>query len=264
MKKRRKKKKVQIWRLLVIAGICVAVVMLGVQTVQYLTIPGSKNNDASLCSQASENGTGRYTPSIQVDCILQNPELPTGCEATSGTMLLNAYGYEVKKTETARLLEKSERVTLGDRVYAVHPSEAFIGDPENNTGFGTFPNVLAKALQTVIDRQDGKHKAVPLTGLSQTEILNYIDSGKPVCVWTSSYDREIVQRTGWYLIRDGVYTDEYYEWLSNEHVVVLVSYNEYEVTVCDPLVGVTAYSIESFFRHYEQLGRHALILEEKS
>ncbi len=38
---------------------------------------------------------------IPVNCILQNPELPTGCEATSLTMVLNYWGYTVSKVTIA-------------------------------------------------------------------------------------------------------------------------------------------------------------------
>ena len=237
-----------------------SVVILSVQTIRYIT---KANQEPAFqgYTASDKNITPKVKNTIHAFSILQNPELPTGCEATAGTILLNTYGYTADKTELASLLKKSERIEQNGRIYAAHPAEAFIGNPESAYGYGTFPKVLADAVQTIIDRQDGIHKAKPLQGLSQADILSYIDSGAPVCVWTSSYDREIEHRTGWYLIKNGAFSDEYFEWPSNEHVVVLTAYDDSTVTVCDPLVGTTTYSSLSFFRHYTQVGQYALVLE---
>lgn len=91
----------------------------------------------------------------KVAAILQNPELPTGCEATAGTMLLQAYGYETDKTELAALLEKGERVQVGDQLYGPDPKDAFIGEPTSPYGYSAFPQVLAKAMEKVIAEQNG-------------------------------------------------------------------------------------------------------------
>ena len=196
----------------------------------------------------------------KVAAILQNPELPTGCEAAAGTMLLQAYGYETDKTQLAALLEKGERVQVGDQVYGPDPKDAFIGDPTSPCGYGAFPQVLAKAMEKVIAEQNGAETVEVLEGKSEHEILSYIDQGIPVCVWASIDNREIERRKGWFLIKDGVYTDEYFYWPSNEHVLVLTGYDEDQVTVCDPLKGKTYYDRKTFFRHYEQVGKYALVL----
>lgn len=222
------------------------------------TAPGETVPVSASDSRGEKNEV--YTE--KVECILQNPELPTGCEVTAGTMLLRAYGYDAEKTQTAELLEKSERIQRSDGAfYGPHPDEAFIGDPASPGGFGVFPGPLAKALQKVIDSEGGVHTAKALYGLDERSILEYIDEGTPLCVWTSMYGKEIERRTGWYLIKDGEYTDEFFCWPSGEHCVVLTGYNDGEVMVCDPLEGECTYSRESFFRHYEQVGSYALVLE---
>lgn len=193
--------------------------------------------------------------------ILQNPELPTGCEATAGTMLLSAYGYSVDKMKVAERLEKGERIEYKGKWYAKSPDEVFIGNPETIYGYGAFPNVLANAMQQVIDETDGKYKVVPLYGESEQEILKRIDSGLPVCIWSSMNDLEIEYRKGWYLIKEEQMTEEYFYWPSNEHVLVLIGYDETDVTVCDSLKGICEYNRESFFRHYRQVGEYALVLE---
>ncbi len=199
---------------------------------------------------------------IEVYPILQNPELPTGCEATAAAMLLNAYGYVTEKTVVADYLPKGEIVEYNGRTYAPHPNEKFTGDPYTRYGYGVFPDVLAETMQEIIDEMEGAHQANALYNLTEEELLQKIEEGTPVCVWTSMDDKEIEYRGGWYLIQEGMYTDCYYEWPSNEHVVVLTHYDEKYVTVCDPLRGVCRYSRESFFRHYKQVGSYALELCE--
>lgn len=196
----------------------------------------------------------------KIECILQNPELPTGCEATAAAMLLNAYGYPVDKMTVADYMEKSNKIEENGTVYACHPNETFIGTPDTIYGYGAFPNVVAKAMQRVIDMQDGKYEACPLYGKTKEEILSLIDTGNPVCIWASSDNREIEYRKGWYLIQDGKVTDEYFYWPSNEHVLVLTGYDEVTVTVCDPQKGVCTYPKEDFFRHYEQVGKYAVMM----
>ena len=217
-------------------------------------------NDAKAKSQTQPKQDGQTDYTQKVSAILQNPELPTGCEATAGTMLLQAYGYEVEKTELADLLEKGERIQVGDQVYGPDPQDVFIGDPTSVYGYGAFPKVLEKAMGKVITKQNGQEKVEALEGKSENEILSYIDQGIPVCIWASIDNKEIEWRKGWYLIKDGEYTDEYFYWPSNEHVLVLTGYDENQVTVCDPLKGKIQYDRETFFRHYEQVGKYALVL----
>lgn len=196
----------------------------------------------------------------KVECILQNPELPTGCEAAAAAMLLNSYGYRTDKMTVAAFLEKSDQVEEYGTIYACHPNDAFIGNPYTVHGYGAFPKVVVKAMQKVIDQQNGRYKACTLYGKTEEELLEKIDTGNPLCVWTSMYNMEIEYKKGWYLIQEGLFTEEYFEWPSNEHVVVLTGYDETVVEVCDPLIGVCTYSRESFFRHYKQVGRYAVML----
>lgn len=199
----------------------------------------------------------------KVTCILQNPELPTGCEAAAATMLLNAYGYPADKTETADILEKSNPIEAYGTVYAAYPNDAYIGNPSTPYGYGAFPKPLVKAVQNIIDRQGGTYRAHALYGKEESELLEFIDKGIPLCVWCSMYDLEIQYKKGWYLMQEGLFTEEYFYWPSNEHVVVLTGYDEKTVKVCDPLSGTCTYPRKSFFRHYGQVGKYALMIGNK-
>lgn len=48
---------------------------------------------------------------IDVPTVMQNPELPNGCEITSLTAVLNSKGYKVEKTEMADIYLPKEAST---------------------------------------------------------------------------------------------------------------------------------------------------------
>ena len=196
-----------------------------------------------------------------VPVIFQNPELPTGCEATAATMLLRAYGYDVDKIDVASRLKQSEFIEKDGIVYSNHPNEYFIGNPTNRTGYGVFAGEIARVMSEIIKEYNGIHHPIGMFGKKEEQILKYIDSKRPVCIWTSMNNLEIQYRRGWYLIQNSKYTDIYFQWPANEHCVVLVGYDCDKVEVIDPIVGKCTYPRKDFFKHYEQVGGYALILK---
>lgn len=264
MKRRNWKQKKRIKQAAILILCAAFIVAIGIKSVPLFKTErkyGSSNVSGNF-SIKMEECMERVEYVKNVKCILQKPELPTGCEATAAAMLLNAYGYPVDKMTMADYLEKANKEEAGGTFYAPHPNEAFIGNPETLNGYGAFPNVIVKAMQKIIDRQDGKYKAYALYGKTEEEILALIDAGTPVCVWSSIDDKEIEYRKGWYLIQNGKRTEEYFYWPSNEHVLVIIGYDDKNVCVCDPMKGVCEYTRESFFRHYEQVGMYAVIMEK--
>ena len=75
---------------------------------------------------------------LGVKFLAQNPELPTGCEITSMTTVLNYYGFNVDKlTMATKYLEKAEAPANFWKV--------FLGDPTKKTGFGCYATPIANA-----------------------------------------------------------------------------------------------------------------------
>lgn len=196
-----------------------------------------------------------------VEVLLQNPELPSGCETTAASMLLKAYGYPVSMVGLAAAIPKTALEYYNGRQYALHPSEAFLGNPATEGGYGIFPGGLKDTIQRCIDEAGGPHTVRVFEGASESDILAVVDSGHPLCVWSTMWLEEIVPLPGWYIKRGGVYTDEYFPWPGNEHCMVLLGYDESTVTVCDPLRGRVSYNRERFFRLFRELGGYALSLE---
>lgn len=202
-------------------------------------------------------------PLKAVPMILQNPELPTGCECTAITMLLQAYGYDVTKQDVAKLLPRSGFSYENGRTYGPHPNDAFLGDPFTQAGYGIFAGLASRIAQTVIDGADGYHVATDVTGAGQQEILSYLDKGIPVCIWATMGMVPLRDAGGWYIKKDGVFTDEWFTWPGNEHCLVLTKYDASTVTVHDPMKGVKTYDRATFFTRYKDVGSQAMVLKLK-
>ena len=80
--------------------------------------------------------SGRKAYIDNFPCLNQLPELPTGCEVTSLTMVLNYLGYDADKTDiAANYLEK------GDYPDA-NPNTTFVGTPFDKASYGCFAPVI--------------------------------------------------------------------------------------------------------------------------
>ncbi|WP_251402620.1 C39 family peptidase [Ureibacillus chungkukjangi] len=71
-----------------------------------ITASTSENNYPSVEEFSFKNSNPYHVNSnsnqnIAVQTVMQNPELPNGCEITSLTAVLNYYGLQVTKTEMA-------------------------------------------------------------------------------------------------------------------------------------------------------------------
>lgn len=239
--------------------------------------PGFNSGPATGISETPQSSDSRsaypqvvapnYTPpssasvALTVPKILQNPELPTGCEATAAAMLLQAYGYSFTKQQVADALPKSTFTTVEGRRYAAHPNEAFIGSPYT-TAYGVYSKPVAQTMRELIESAGGQHTPLVLTGCDENTILYYIANNMPVCIWATMGMAKTKYMPGWYIMRDGQLTDEYFEWPGNEHCLVLTGYTGTKVTVNDPLKrGVTwTYDRDTFFTRWREQGQHAIVL----
>jgi uncharacterized protein YvpB len=103
---------------------------------------------------------------LDVPLIMQNPELPTGCEATATAMMLRYAGAPLTKFD---VVEKMP--------YSDEPSQGFVGDPYSSDGFTIYPSALMSLVRTELS------SAVDLSGATLAELKGYLQAGKPVCCW---------------------------------------------------------------------------------
>lgn len=203
-------------------------------------------------------------PKTAVPMILQNPALPTGCEATAATMLLRAYGYEVTKEAFATALPKGSFSYANGRTYGPHPNDAFLGNPFTTAGYGIFSALATRISQQFIDAAKGHHKAVDLKGVTETEILSYLDQGIPVCIWATMSMVPLRDAGGWYVKKGDVLTDQWFSCPGNEHCMVITGYSDTIVAIHDPLKGKVSYNRDTFFARFKDVGSQAMILQPKN
>lgn len=189
---------------------------------------------------------------INVPALLQEPELPTGCEITSLTCLLNYLGFSVDKVVMAdTYLDKALENGIEYSFY-----EKYIGDPKTN-GYGCYSPVIVKAATAFLADQNSHLEAVNLSGMSKDDILMTVASGHPVVIWNTLSTRDFEEKLVW-TTPNG--TEVY--WTSLEHCMLLTGYNmdENTVTVCDPMKGVVSYDLTQFFNVYDKLHQQAMTI----
>lgn len=180
--------------------------------------------------------------------VLQQPELPTGCESVALTMALNVYDCELDKTTIARdwLIRNDENYVTG-----------YVGDPFTDQGAGIFPPGLCETANNYLKNSGRGQRAYDVTGMELSELLDYIASGLPVVVWVT-VDYETPRYSG-SLIE---YNGKTYRWFSNEHCVMLGGFNRNDGTVMiyDPKQGQITKDMEQFQSLYDEIGRYALLI----
>lgn len=182
--------------------------------------------------------------------ICQYPELPTGCEMTSLTMVLNFYGISADKCDISdNYLEKGAVGTVDFR-------KAFVGDPRDESSYGCYAPVVANTANKYLQVVGSEYKATDITGTTLEKLFSYIDNNTPVIIWATQYMREGHQSVTWNI--DG----KDLTWITPEHCMVLVGYSDNYVFIADPLFGeVKSYDKTTFNNRYQTLYSQAVIIQ---
>ncbi|MCD7730342.1 MAG: C39 family peptidase [Oscillospiraceae bacterium] len=194
---------------------------------------------------------------IGANAILQNPELPTGCEITSLTMLLNYLGFDVDKLTMAdKYLPKGEYRNSDF-------NEVFVGTPKSTFAYGCFSNAIVTAAKSYLEDSGGDeaYKVRNISGCPTKALYAAVDNGNPVIVWASIDMKAIKEGATWTVSSTG----KTLTWPANEHCMLLVGYNTEKgvVYVNDPLKGLTSYDMEIFETRFESLSNQAVIITER-
>lgn len=177
--------------------------------------------------------------------LSQNPELPTGCEITSLTSVLNYYGINVKKETMA-----DDYLKKGDGSYY----KMFLGNPRDAGSFGCMAQPIVDAANLYFKKNNVSMKASNVSGVTFDKILEYVSQGVPMIVWnTMGMAPAYVSQT---LTLDG----REYTWIAPEHCVVVVGYDldNNEVYVADPMAGMVTRNLKTFEERYDSLKRQAV------
>ncbi|MEK4252485.1 C39 family peptidase [Ureibacillus sp. FSL K6-2830] len=195
--------------------------------------------------------------SLKVPVVLQNPELPNGCEITSLTAILNYYGIKMDKLQMNEYLPKSKVYKKNGVTYGPDPNKAYAGDPkEKDGGYYVYAPPLVDVANKVLAENNLEFRALDLTNATKQELIDYVKSGVPVLTWVTIDWKEPRKFSHWVI--EG--TNQKHGVYKNLHAVVLTGYQNGKVTIMNPLTGIEKIDEKTFFRTYKQLGSHALVI----
>ncbi|MBO7727940.1 MAG: C39 family peptidase [Oscillospiraceae bacterium] len=192
--------------------------------------------------------------------ILQNPELPNGCEITSLCMLLRFWGYDADKCLLAdRYLPRTETW------WGTDPDLAYMGDPHREDdsprcGYYCFAGpIVAAAEAYLVDQQTpARVRAVDLTGAGEEELIACLRSGCPFLFWASlHFDDICFDPCGSYPLPGG----REHRIFHHLHCMVCCGVDEDFFYVSDPLAFNTRVPRTQFLKIYRQLGMRAVTLQ---
>lgn len=185
---------------------------------------------------------------IDMEIILQHPELPTGCESVALTMVLKYYGFDLEKTTIAK----------DYLVYSNNFVEGYVGNPFTTSGAGVYSPGLARTARNYLEAQGSDMKVANVTNSQPEKLYRYVSEGVPVIVWNTVYFLDN-QPSGQY----NEWMGKKYQWDNCEHCVVLTGYDldENIVIVHDPVEGIMERDADAFWERYENLGSMAIVIE---
>lgn len=195
--------------------------------------------------------SGNIKKKLNVAELLQNPELPSGCEVTSLTAALNYLGYDVDKmTMTNKYLDMG---AIGE----TNPNKAFIGTPDNDGAYGCFAPVIINCANKFLNDISAEHMAYDYSNYDLESLFEQIDLGNPVVIWATIDMLDTYTSAVWNV--DG----EEVRFPANEHCLLLTGY-DYEqsvVHIMDPMKGNVTYDMALFNYRFNQIGNQAVIIK---
>lgn len=183
--------------------------------------------------------------------VMQEPELPTGCEVTALTQTINYYGFDVDKVELCDVFMPIDY----DGYYTMN--EVYLGDPHATNGFGCNAPVIVNTANDYFEYIGSDWYAIDLSGISLEEVFYQVEQCRPVVIWTTIGQRETYSEFYFTL---GCGEDFYFNPFQHCVTIYGYDYNERTVNIADPLVGNTEYDMERFERIYNVMEQQAVIL----
>lgn len=190
---------------------------------------------------------------LSAPAISQLPELRSGCELTSLTMLLQFAGIQKNKMELVAEMKLDPTPIRwrsdGTVAFWGHPNNGYVGDITGRSkGFGMYHQPALELLQSYVPT------GLDLTGQPFEKLEDHVAAGIPVVVWTTINFQTSVKWMTWDTA-SGPLTTTF-----SEHAVLLVGYDEQYVYVNDPLTGKADIPVEKarFLETWEMMGKQAV------
>ena len=188
---------------------------------------------------------------IDVKNIMQEPELPTGCEITSLTIVLNYLGFDVDKCYMAdNYLQKGQ-------IGTVDAYTAFIGNPRTSWSYGCYSPVIIESANNFLCDNNSNLRAYDLTGSDFEDLFYEIQENNPIIIWATMSLVEPYDMKTWNI------NGKNFTWRANLHCMVLTGYdlNKNIVYVSDPLQGNIEYDLEIFKDRYQKMFSQAIVVK---
>ena len=198
---------------------------------------------------------------IKITPVGQLPDFPAGCESVAAVMNLNYYGFNVTSSQFIEsfLPIGVAPYKVGDVWYGSDPDEAFLGDPSSEDGWGIWAKGLTFAINRYLDGQE-KAATVNYTYDETLESLcgKYVCNDIPVLVWvTAGMEPPRVNKT-----ITVIGTDKTYTWISPNHCMLLVGFDETGYYFNDPLTGkLEKYTKEASDAAFKGNGSQSVIIK---
>lgn len=195
---------------------------------------------------------------LPVQLIMQNPELPNGCEATSLAMLLSCTGIPADKMDVLIHYLPTEPFTWRDGVrYGPDPQTAYAGDASvKGGGWYCFENPVIAAGNVWLRTKDCPYQMKNCTGLTREELEQYLGQGTPMVVWATLKCQTPHFSTSPWTLPDG---SKYYPY-TNLHCFVLTGLTDDQYDAADPIYGWQSLSPAAFWQVFDAMGRRAVTL----
>ena len=248
------KKRIKIGIVILMAGAAIVFAPAILWKRQELRVQSVWAQDAMTAAESKSEGEIL----IEVPYLSQQNGYPTGCECASTAMLLQFWGYSYTIDDLITQFLPMEELTVNSegQLTGPSPSEAFIGNPYSETGYGCYAPVIYDILEKATEWY---HEVKDLTGMTLDQICHeYLDQGIPVLCWATINMNPSYAGTSW-ILENG---EGWFSWKSGEHCLVLVGYDDNYYYFNDP------YSAEQVVRwerqlaqiRYEEMGSQALVI----
>ena len=217
--------------------------------------------DRPEAAQAARDGQ-KAELVLEVPCLDQRGEFPTGCESVTAVMALNYAGVDISVDTfvDAYLPKGSAPVYMADNEYlCADPNECFLGDPRSEDGWGCYAPVIQSTIGRVLQENESERTVEDLNGKTLKKLVDeYVAEGVPVILWgTMGMDEPSYGPT---MTVEG--TGQRFDWIRPEHCLLLVGEEGNTYLFNDPLEGRTvAYDKKAVQTAYEALGSQALAIK---
>ena len=197
---------------------------------------------------------------LPVPQILQNPELPNGCEITSCCEVLRFLGFPADKCDLA-----DNYLPQSKAWYGTDPNLLYMGNPRldgdtPNTGYYCFAGpVIRAARKYLADAGHPEYQVTDLTGAQEETLILELKRGNPFIFWASLHFEDIqFDSCEPYPLSDGSIHRVFHQL----HCMVCCGADDTHFFIADPLDYNTAVPREQFMKIFRQLGSRAVVIHK--